>query len=80
MCSREFHLPTTFAGLSIAEASEDGVRRLQFAEIASFSKDVKVFTVQGKDFLGHVAALIVDGYEDEGEYNEPIFFPKQNII
>jgi hypothetical protein len=49
-------------------------------ESPSLDKDVKVFTVRGVDFLGYVAALIVVSHEDEGEYDDPSFFSKNNFI
>jgi hypothetical protein len=76
---KEFHLPTSFTGLSITEASEADVRQLcSLRKSPSFDKDVKVFKVQGTDFVGYVAALIVFCHEDEGEYHDPSFFdPKK---
>jgi|SRR5947209_3708 hypothetical protein len=72
---KAFHLPTSFTGLSIAEASEEDARKLcSLRQSLSFGKDVKVFKVQGIDFVGYVAALIVFCHEDEGEYNDPGFF------
>ena len=77
----EFHLPTILTGLSIAEASEADVRRLcSLRKSPSFSESTKVFTVQGIDFLGYVAAMVVFSHEDEGEYDEPSFFSKENMI
>jgi len=78
---KEFHLPTSFTGLSITEASDADVRKLcSLRASPSFGKDVKVFKVQGADFLGYVAALIVVSHEDEGEYSDPSFFAKENFI
>jgi hypothetical protein len=78
---KELHLPTIFTGLSITEASEADVRQLcSLRKSPSFDKDVKVFKVQGTDFVGYVAALIVFCHEDEGEYHDPSFFDKENII
>ena len=75
---KEFHLPTSFGGLSITVASEAEVQKLcSLRQPLSFSKDVKVFKVQGDDFMGYVAALIVVCHEDEGEYNDPSFFSPQ---
>jgi hypothetical protein len=53
----QFHLPTSFAGLSLAEGTDAEVRQLCILrESPRFGKDVKVFTVKGSDFLGYVAA------------------------
>jgi hypothetical protein len=72
---KEFHLPTTSKGLSITEASDADIQRLcTLRQSPSLGKDVKVFTVQGADFVGYVAALIVLCHEDEGEYHDPSFF------
>jgi hypothetical protein len=76
---KEVHLPTTSMGLSITEASDADIRRLCTSrQSPSFGKDLKVFTVQGSDFVGYIAALIALCHEDEGEYHEPSFFaPKK---
>jgi hypothetical protein len=77
----QFHLPTSFAGLSLAEGTDAEVRQLCILrESPRFGKDVKVFTVKGSDFLGYVAALIAVCHEDEGEYDDPSFFSKNNIL
>jgi hypothetical protein len=77
----ELHLPTSFTGLSIAESSEADVGKLcSLRQPPSFGKDIKVFKVQGIDFLGYVAALTVVCHEDEGEYDSPSFFAKNNIL
>jgi hypothetical protein len=76
-----FHMPTIFTGLSIAEASEEEIRTLcSLRQSPSFGKSTKVFKVQGSDFLGYVAALIVVCHEDGGEYDDPSFFSKENFI
>ena len=78
---KEFHVPTSFTGLSIVEASDADIRRLcNLRKSLSFGKDVKVFKIQGTDFLGYVTALIVVCHEDEGEYNDPSFFAENNIL
>jgi hypothetical protein len=76
---KEFHLPTTAKGLLITEASDADIRKLcTLRQPPSFSKDVKVFTIQGGNFVGYVAALIALSHEDEGEYHDPSFFaPKK---
>jgi len=77
----EFHLPTIFNGLSIIEASDADIRKLcTLRQSPSFGKDVKVFTVQGADFVGYIAALIALYHEDEGEYHEPSFFASKNSL
>ena len=78
---KEFHLPTSFTGLWITEASEEDTRKLcSLRQSLSIGKDVKVFKVQGIDFVGYIAALIVVCQEDEGEYDDPSFFAKNNIL
>lgn len=77
---RELHLPTVCVGLLIAEASEADVRTLCSLWQSPSFKDIKVFRVKGKDFLGYVAALTVACHEDDGEYNTPSFFSKSNIF
>ncbi len=77
----QFHLPTSFTGLSIAEGTDADVLKLcSLRESRSLGKDVKVFTVKGVDFFGYVAALIAVCHEDEGEYQDPSFFSKNNIL
>ena len=77
----ELHLPTAFSGLSIREASDRDIRELcGLLNSQSLAKGVKVFKLQGIDFLGYVAALIVVCHEDEGGYYEPSFFSKNNIL
>jgi hypothetical protein len=77
----EFHLPTTLSGLSVQEASDDQIRKLcSLRESASFNHGVKVYMVKGMDYLGYVAALVVACHEDEGEYDEPSFFSKNNML
>jgi len=72
---KEFHLPTASKGLSITEASDADIQRLcTLRKSPSFGKDVKVFTVQGADFVGYIAALVALCHEDEGEYHDPSFF------
>ena len=76
-----FHMPTTFTGLSIAEASEEEFRTLcSLRPSPCFGKSTKVLKVQGSDFLGYVAASVVVCHEDEGEYDDPSFFSKENIL
>lgn len=76
---KEFHLPTTSNGLLITEASDVDARKLcNLRKSQSPGGGVKVFMVQGKDFVGYVAALVVLCHEDDGEYNGPSFFsPKK---
>jgi hypothetical protein len=77
----EFHLPTSFTGLSITEASETEARKLcNLGRSLSFGKNVKVFKIQGNDFVGYVAALIALCHEDEDEYDDPSFFAESNIL
>jgi len=75
---KEVHLPTTSNGLSIAEASNAEIQKLCLLRQPPVGNDIKVFVVQGTDFVGYIAALIALSHEDNGEYNEPSFFvPKQ---
>ena len=77
----EFHLPTSFTGLSITELSAADDRQLcNLRKSFSVGKDAKVFKVQGTDFLGYVTALIAICLEDEGEYDDPSYFAKNNIL
>lgn len=78
---KEFHLPTSFKGLSIAHASLDELRTLPshrggWAESGS---DLKFFKIGGADFVGYVVALVVFCHEDDGEYCEPSFFDVSRI-
>ncbi len=78
---KEVHLPVSFTGLLISEASAEDIQKLcTFRQRLPFDKDVKVFKVQGSDFLGYVAALIAVSHEDEGEYDDPSFFAENNLI
>ena len=71
----EFHLPTTSHGLSITEASDSDVQKVcSLRKSLSPDDGIKLFMVQGTDFVGHVTALLVACHEDEGEYDEPSFF------
>jgi len=77
----QFHLPATFEGLFITEASEAEIERLcTLRESVSFHKNLKVFAVTGRDYVGYVAALAVFSHEDQGEYYDPSFFAKNNIL
>src|ERR1051326_8377775 len=72
-----FHLPTSFTGLSIAEAPKADVQKLcTLPESFLFDGGAKVYKVEGTDFVGYVAALMVACHEDEGEYHAPSFFSK----
>ena len=75
------HLPTCFTGLSIEEGTEADVEKLcTLRESSSFNGGIKVYRVEGADFLGYVAASMVACHEDEGEYYDPSFFAKNNLI
>ena len=72
----QFHLPTVLNGLFITEAAEieiPGIFTLQ--ESAALKKEIKVFPVKGRDFVGYVSALAVFTHEDEAAYHSPSFFP-----
>lgn len=71
---REIHLPSTSNGLLIKEASDTDIRLLCPLRRSQFGEEIKIFTVQGADFMGYIAALIALCHEDEGEYNTPSFF------
>jgi hypothetical protein len=71
---KEVHLPTTSDGLSVTEGSDTDIRKLSPLRQSPFGEDVKLFTVEGADFVGYVAALVALSHEDNGEYNEPSFF------
>ena len=72
---KEFHLPTAFDGLSIMEASDKEVLKLcDLRQLSSLYNREKVFTVQGRDFVGYVVALVVFSHQDEGEYYDPSVF------
>jgi hypothetical protein len=75
------HLPTSFTGLSIEEAPKADIHKLcTLREPSSFNGGVKIYAVKGTDFLGYVAALTIGCHEDEGEYDTPSFFSKNNIL
>jgi len=68
------HLPTSFDGLSIFEASESEKTEIKFQIGAKGITDRKIFIVRGSNFQGYVIAGAVASHEDEGEYNDPSFF------
>ena len=77
----EFHLPTIFTGLSVVEVSDAVAQKLCILRQAPcLSGKVKIFKIQGNDFVGYVVALIALSHEDEGEYDAPSFFAKDNLI
>jgi hypothetical protein len=77
----EIQLPTHFRGLFLTEGNEDEIAKIHTSrEQLSFKEGVKVFTVRGAGFFGYVAALVVATHEDKGEYYEPSYFAKGNII
>lgn len=77
----EFHLPTSLTGLFITEVSESEVQDLCMLSVqTSPETGSKVFKVEGKHFVGYVAALALASHEDEGEYYDPSFFAKENIL
>jgi len=78
---KEIHLPTSFTGLSITEASQADIQKLCILQThPSMGSDLKYLQIQGVGFLGYVMALIVVWHEDSGEYDEPSFFAKDNIL
>ena len=71
----EFHLPTTFDGLSIKEATPEDLEPLPLLRSAmSLRHGRKIFIVEGNEFVGYVAALGLWCHEDDGEYYEPSYF------
>jgi len=72
----EFHLPTSFDGLSVQRASDDEIRNLGILKESTLQEfpQFKVYSVKGTDFIGYVAAANCACHEDEKEYNEPSFF------
>lgn len=75
------HLPSTFSGLSIVEGSHDEVLKTNPLDASSITHGHrKLFVVHGSDFVGYVVAGIVAWHEDEGEYHEPSYFAKDNIL
>jgi hypothetical protein len=68
------HLPTLATQLSITETSDADIRKPPTLRQGSLGKDMKVFLVEGADFVGYVAALIALVHEDDGEYYDPSFF------
>jgi hypothetical protein len=77
----QFHLPTVLNGLFIANGSRGrGVKLFTLRESVAYAKKLKLFTVKGVDFEGYVTALAVFNHEDQGEYSDPSFFAKRNIL
>ena len=77
---RELHLPVSLDGLSITESSEEELRSQCLLKSPTYGNDTKVFRLQGSNYLGYVAALVVVYHEDYGEYDDPSFFAKNNIL
>jgi hypothetical protein len=76
---KEFHLPTSFDGLSIADVSNEEVRRLQaFKPSLKTGYYYRFYKVKSVDFAGYIVALVVGCHEDNGEYYEPGFFDYSN--
>lgn len=76
----QFHLPTILEGLFIREATEAEIGSLCSLREASFPKNVKVFVVRGRGYVGYIAASLTVFHEDQGEYNDPSFFAKNHLI
>jgi hypothetical protein len=68
------HLPASFDGLSISEASEAEKPELHLQIGSKDMRERKVFIVRGSNFQGYVIAGIVVWHEDDGEYDTPSFF------
>lgn len=78
---REIHLPTVFAGLAMAEADAADIEDLCILRRHLPATDgTKAFRIQGADFVGYVLAIVVAYHEDEGEYDDPSHFAKDNLI
>jgi hypothetical protein len=74
------HLPTTFDGLTIAEASDAEAHKLSPFGYFGYPGPIKLFIMRGSTFEGYVVAGVVVWHEDEGEYDDPSFFSKNNIL
>ena len=70
------HLPTTFDGVTIAEASDEERNRLKIHK----NESEKLFIVRGDAFEGYVIAGTVAHHEDEGEHSDPGFFSETMML
>jgi hypothetical protein len=68
------HLPASFEGLSISEASEVEKDSLNLQLNSKGMRERKAFIVRSTNFLGYVIAGAVASHEDAGEYDDPSFF------
>jgi hypothetical protein len=70
------HLPASFNGLVVMEASEGEARNLNIQLGAQQIHGQKVFVIQGSNFEGYVVAGAVFWHEDEGHYFDESYFQK----
>ena len=68
------NLPTTFAGLTVSEASERDSAHAELQLGSSTVRGEKLFMVHGSNYKGYILAAAVAWHEDEGEYNDPSYF------
>jgi hypothetical protein len=68
------HLPASFDGLSISEASEVEQADLNLQVGSKGMRERKTYILSGSNFQGYVIAGAVASDEDEGEYDDPSFF------
>jgi hypothetical protein len=68
------HLPASFDGLSISEASEVEAAGLHLQIGSKEMRERKTFIVRSTCFQGYVIAGAVASHEDNGEYGDPGFF------
>ena len=76
----QFHLPTSLAGLSIAEVDASDINECRNLPELGIKKETNVYKVTTKSFVGYVVSLTAAFHEDEGEYDDPSFFAKENIL
>ena len=75
------HVPTSFKQLSIIGASAHEAVKMKVLDCSSVvGGHRKLFLIRGSDFEGYVVAGIVVWHEDQGEYHEPSYFAKNNIL
>jgi hypothetical protein len=68
------HLPASWQGLTISEASASERGDLQLQVEVAHLGDRKVFVVRGANFVGYVIAGVMAWHEDEGEYYDTSYF------
>lgn len=68
------HLPASWEGLTISEASERESGDLKLPVTVTNRRDRKVFIIRGANFVGYVVAGVMAWHEDEGEYHDASYF------